>query len=417
MDDLVDEDESFAEFEVVQAIKEFNGEFSTAASPPGMALGCGTGPIWEWTSYAWTRQCRIGFLFALGEEDWCAVEFRPLHRWQTGAVAATQSAIYGYDNARGTGLQQWQVFPAMRHWQQPPSMQCKGCVQILLRRTLRGTLRSMRRSKTGFGVATSEHHKCQGMGPHLGDYGKIQRAQVDIWIHVANVSGRAMERLRSIWTLSSASMQTRSKDLVAEHRPQTSRAICCDTMCVSWRCQEPDFNRELAWWGGLELLCWWDGYWQTMDVFWGFSERFMALDGWYGMDQVFWLMWNHHTGGCKWPVWQVKSPAALGFAMAVRCCRFSDRWESLIDCLQWMFGYFCLTGLTSKRGVWKDMNLDDCQFWSGLISLNRFSAWFNTAFGLLQQCIYGFVFVVLLYGLMTSGFDAFFALFQQFGLA
>jgi len=44
MDDLVDEDESFAEFEVVQAIKEFNGEYSTAAPPPGMALGCGTGP-------------------------------------------------------------------------------------------------------------------------------------------------------------------------------------------------------------------------------------------------------------------------------------------------------------------------------------------------------------------------------------
>ena len=43
-------------------------------------------------------------------------------------------------------------------------------------------------------------------------------------------------------------------------------------------------------------------------------------------------------------------PTALGCAMAVRCCRVSDRWESLIGCLQW-FWVFCLTGLTSKGGM------------------------------------------------------------------
>ena len=33
-----------------------------------------------------------------------------------------------------------------------------------------------------------------------------------------------------------------------------------------------------------------------------------------------------------------KSSAALGFAMAVRCCRFLIGVESLIGCLQWMLG-------------------------------------------------------------------------------
>ena len=41
---------------------------------------------------------------------------------------------------------------------------------------------------------------------------------------------------------------------------------------------------------------------------------------------------------------------ALGCAMAVRCCRVSDRWESLMGYLQW-FWVFCLTGLTSKGGM------------------------------------------------------------------
>eukprot|EP00434_Breviolum_minutum_P025534 symbB.v1.2.022563.t1/scaffold2011.1/size92419/3 len=59
LDDVVDEDASFAEFEVVQAINDFNGGFSAAAPPPGMPLGCGTGP-YGWTSHACTWQCRLG---------------------------------------------------------------------------------------------------------------------------------------------------------------------------------------------------------------------------------------------------------------------------------------------------------------------------------------------------------------------
>ena len=103
MDDLVDEDESFAEFEVVQAIKEFNGEYLNhrhhllvwlwdvemdrmEVGPPVPGPGNpGLGPV------------------ALGEQDASAVDF--VHRAQvaTGATAATQSASYGYDGARGTG--------------------------------------------------------------------------------------------------------------------------------------------------------------------------------------------------------------------------------------------------------------------------------------------------------------------------
>ena len=41
---------------------------------------------------------------------------------------------------------------------------------------------------------------------------------------------------------------------------------------------------------------------------------------------------------------------ALGFTMALRCCRVSDRWESLLGYLQW-FWVFCRTGLTSKGGM------------------------------------------------------------------
>lgn len=82
MDDLVDEDDSFAEFEVVQAINDFNaaGGLSAAAPPPGMPLRCGTGPYGSgppmlgpgneaWVLLALVR--RMVF-------HWC----RPQHRWQ-----------------------------------------------------------------------------------------------------------------------------------------------------------------------------------------------------------------------------------------------------------------------------------------------------------------------------------------------
>ena len=90
IDDLVDEDESFAEFEVVQAIKEFNGEFSTAAPPPGMALGCGTGPYGSGPPMPGPGNAGLGPV-ALGEEDGVPL-ISSTTQVATGAVAATQSA-------------------------------------------------------------------------------------------------------------------------------------------------------------------------------------------------------------------------------------------------------------------------------------------------------------------------------------
>ena len=90
MDDLVDEDESFAEFEVVQAIKEFNGEFSTAAPPPGMALGCGTGPYGSGPPMLGPGNAGLGPV-ALGEEDGVPLVSSTTQA-ATGAVTATQNA-------------------------------------------------------------------------------------------------------------------------------------------------------------------------------------------------------------------------------------------------------------------------------------------------------------------------------------
>jgi len=70
---------------------------------------------------------------------------------------------------------------------------------------------------------------------------------------------------------------------------------------------------------------------------------------WSGMDQVFdWCgssySWLQVAGMTS------KSSAALGFAMAVRCCRFligGSLWSAVCNGC-WVF---CLTGLTSKGGM------------------------------------------------------------------
>ena len=90
MDDLVDEDESFAEFEVVQAIKEFNGEYSTSAPPPGMALGCGNGPYGVGPPVPGPGNPGLGPV-ALGEQDAMPL-ISSRAQVATGATAATQSA-------------------------------------------------------------------------------------------------------------------------------------------------------------------------------------------------------------------------------------------------------------------------------------------------------------------------------------
>ena len=137
MDDLVDEDESFAEFEVVQAIKEFNGEFSTSAPPPGMALGCGNGPYGVGPPVPGPGNPGLGPV-GLGEQD--AVDF--VHstggNWSDGS---NTECILGYDDARGTSYRNGSF-----------SRQCTTgtdhqiCRSGHPRRTLRGILKSTRRS-------------------------------------------------------------------------------------------------------------------------------------------------------------------------------------------------------------------------------------------------------------------------------
>ena len=68
---------------------------------------------------------------------------------------------------------------------------------------------------------------------------------------------------------------------------------------------------------------------------------------WSGMDQIL------TDGNHQWmqmASMTMRLLTALGFTMAVRCCRVSDRWESLMGCWQW-YWVFCLTGLTSKGGM------------------------------------------------------------------
>ena len=165
---------------------------------------------------------------------------------------------------------------------------------------------------------------------------------------------------------------------------------------------------------------WWhmDGRSQHLVSLWHFCVFAYGLDGynghllgtmaiwngfWSGMDQVFdWCgssySWLQVAGMTS------KSSAALGFAMAVRCCRFligGSLWSAVCNGC-WVF---CLTGLTSKGGM-EGYEPGWCQFDQTDIP-ESISAWFGSVFGMLQQCIYGFVFVVLLFGLITSEFGAF----------
>ena len=91
--------------------------------------------------------------------------------------------------------------------------------------------------------------------------------------------------------------------------------------------------------------CMWIGWLQWAfagnygDVVWYFF--------WSGMDQIL------TDGNHQWmqmASMTMRLLTALGFTMAVRCCRVSDRWESLMGCWQW-YWVFCLTGLTSKGGM------------------------------------------------------------------
>ena len=114
---------------------------------------------------------------ALGEEDGVPL-ISSTTQVATGAVAATQSASMTMTMpvAQATAMAVFPgnapLAPTTKYAVQgsrtdPPSENTPWYPEI------------NEEEQTGFG-ATSEYHKCQGMGPHIGDYGKIQRAQVDI---------------------------------------------------------------------------------------------------------------------------------------------------------------------------------------------------------------------------------------------
>ena len=106
-----------------------------------------------------------------------------------------------------------------------------------------------------------------------------------------------------------------------------------------------------------------DGRAQHLVSLWHFCVVANGLDGynghllgtmamWYGGFGLVWIRFLT-DGNHQWIQMAAMTTGiltALGCAMAVRCCRVSDRWESLIGCLQW-FWVFCLTGLTSKGGM------------------------------------------------------------------
>ena len=124
LDDVVDEDASFAEFEVVQAINDFNGGFSAAAPPPGMPFG-----MWYWA--IWVDMLAPGNAglgpIALGEEDGVPL-VSSTTQMATGALATSQMA----STTMTAGMA---VLPGNAPL--PPTT-----------KTLHGTLRSMKRSKT-----------------------------------------------------------------------------------------------------------------------------------------------------------------------------------------------------------------------------------------------------------------------------
>ena len=109
LDDVVDEDASFAEFEVVQAINDFNGGFSAVDLP----------------------------CLDLAMQAWVLL---PLVM-ATAALATSQMA----STTMTAGMA---VLPGNAPLAPPTKTQCKGRRQSLLRKTLHGTLRSMKRSKT-----------------------------------------------------------------------------------------------------------------------------------------------------------------------------------------------------------------------------------------------------------------------------
>ena len=339
-DDLVDEDESFAEFEVVQAIKEFNGEFSTAASPL----------VWLWD----VELDHMGVdLLCLDQamQDWALLPlvkrmvcrwFRPQHRWQLERWRQPRVQLWLWQCPLHR-LQQWQVFPANA----PLAQTTKYAVQ---------------------GLRTDPPSENTPWYPEINEEEQTGLVSLPPNITSAKEWGRTLVTMAKYkerrWTYESMLRMSlgghgevaQYLDFILSKYADTFKRFGGRTQAADFagyllrynvrilKVPGSGFNRELAWWGGPELLWWWDGY----DKLWMSSEDFREVHGFGWL--VLYGSWKDEWCRCM-VSWCRLDTCRFGFLHGRKLPWVSDR----CGCVGWLCTMFWHLGWPDwqQKGVWK----------------------------------------------------------------